>query len=228
MRKGIYFKLKNFDRPAEEQRTVFYIAHFPRGSGLTGFAGRPFAGGRPGAEEMWIKAITQGFSVCFPWASCWESLRASLVRPARSERTIASELKPPSGPLGLSDLKDLVKFLGLHVGQWQGTPADGKSRVNTQRTVSCYVVDTSYIREWLALASVLTGRALDWWDSVFFLFNASVLSSFSALAGGGVTLWNTLQSSPLIHLQCLEQGRNLLCSLTVFLLSHPTPLISYN
>lgn len=59
VRREIYFKLKNFDRPAKEQRAVFCIACFPRGSGLTGFAGTPFAGGSPGAEEMWIKAIAQ-------------------------------------------------------------------------------------------------------------------------------------------------------------------------
>lgn len=62
-RKGIYFKLKNFDRPAKEQRAVFCIARFPRGSGLTGFAGRPLAGGSPGAEEMWIKAIAQSLTL---------------------------------------------------------------------------------------------------------------------------------------------------------------------
>lgn len=29
VRKGIYFKLKNFDRTAKEQRAVFYITIFP-------------------------------------------------------------------------------------------------------------------------------------------------------------------------------------------------------
>lgn len=66
VRKGIYFKLKNFDRPAEEQKSVFSIAHFPRGSGLTGFAGRPFTRGRSGAGEKWIKAVPQGFSIYLP------------------------------------------------------------------------------------------------------------------------------------------------------------------
>lgn len=33
-RKGIYFKLKNFDRPAKEQRAVFCVTYFPRGSKL--------------------------------------------------------------------------------------------------------------------------------------------------------------------------------------------------
>jgi len=57
--KGIYFKLKNFDRPAIEQRAVFYITCFPRGSRLSWTSmGGLLTEGRPGAEEMWIKAIS--------------------------------------------------------------------------------------------------------------------------------------------------------------------------
>lgn len=58
VRKGIYFKLKNFDRTAKEQRAVFYITCFPRGSGLSSTSmGGLLAGGGAGTEEMGIKAI---------------------------------------------------------------------------------------------------------------------------------------------------------------------------
>lgn len=86
VRKGIYFKLKNFDRPAKEQRAVFCISRFPRGSGLTGFAGRPFAGGSPGAEEMWIKAVTPSSHSAVHGPAVGENPRASLVRPVGSEK----------------------------------------------------------------------------------------------------------------------------------------------
>lgn len=59
MRKEIYFKLKNFDRPAKEQRAVFYITYFPRGSRLSKISvGGPLTGGRPGAAEKQIKVIS--------------------------------------------------------------------------------------------------------------------------------------------------------------------------
>lgn len=58
-RKGIYFKLKNFDRPAQEQRTGFYVTYFPRGSRPLQTSMRGLlTGGRPGTEEMVIKAIS--------------------------------------------------------------------------------------------------------------------------------------------------------------------------
>jgi hypothetical protein len=59
VRKRIYFKLKNFDRLAKEQRAVFYITYFPRGSRLLQTSmGGLLTGGRLGAAEKWIKAIS--------------------------------------------------------------------------------------------------------------------------------------------------------------------------
>lgn len=59
VRKEIYIQLKNFDRQAKEQRAVFCITYFPRGSRLSETSmGRLLTGGKPGAEETWVKAIS--------------------------------------------------------------------------------------------------------------------------------------------------------------------------